>query len=94
MTVSLALLPLEMFSLCMIFFVRDVADSFLYHLPGHPRTSLSSLHVPSTICGNECVNVYECVILGEGSMCMRYRLSANLSYQFQKAGSRFQLYYF
>ena len=31
-----------------------------YHMPAPPHLRLASLHAPSTVCGNKCVNVYEC----------------------------------
>ena len=48
----------------------------VYHSPAHPCLRLTNIYVPSTVCGNEVVNGYECIVLGEGRMCMRYRLSA------------------
>ena len=39
-----------------------------YHLLTPQRLHQASVHVPSNVCGNECMNVCGCVILGERKM--------------------------
>ena len=79
MTVSVTLVPLEMLNLqlCIIFFVKDAADfsrgvTLACTSKDACIKQFFTFYLPY-ICGNECVNVYACIALGEGrmSLCMR-----------------------